>query len=112
LCHVGPVKTRVRSRIIICLSHFVYLLCIDNNCKLSLQVFVYYFFKFFNDCLVFDVFSVERKYNVKVSTGKIVFSVVIDDDQDDGGGGNGVGDDHDHDITMTTRTTTTKVTVV
>ena len=84
MCHVGPVKTHVRSRIIICLSHFVYLLCIDNNCKLSLQVFVYYFFKFFNDCLVFDVFSVERKYNVKVSTGKIVFSV------------NGVGDDHDN----------------
>jgi len=32
---------------------------------------------------VFDVFSVERKYNIEVNTGNIVFSVVIDDDGDD-----------------------------
>ena len=34
---------------------------------------------------MFDVFSMERKYNVnvKVSTGKNVFSVVIDDDDAD-----------------------------
>ena len=32
---------------------------------------------------MFDVFSVERKYNIEVNTGNIVFSVVIYDDGDD-----------------------------
>jgi len=86
------VKTRVRSHII-SVSHFVYVLCIDNKCKLFLQVFVYYFF--INNYLLFDVFSVERKYNVKVSTGKrlcLVLLLMM--------------------MMMTTTTTTTKVTVV
>jgi len=74
LRRVGSVKTRVRSHII-SVSHFVYVLCIDNKCKLFLQVFVYYFF--INNYLLFDVFSVERKYNVKVSTGKRLCLVLL-----------------------------------
>ena len=36
------------------------------------------------DCLVFDVFSVKRMYNIKVSTGKNTwFLVKIDDDDDE-----------------------------
>ena len=38
-------------------------------------MFVYYFF--INNCLLFDVFSVERKYNVKVSTGKRLCLVLL-----------------------------------
>ena len=81
---VGPVKTRVRSHII-SVSHFIYVLCIDNNnvsyfCNICLLIF----FIFFNDCLLFDVYSVARKYNVKLGTGNnCVYSVVIDDDDDD-----------------------------
>jgi len=30
-----------------------------------------------DDCLVFDVFSVERKYNVKVSTGNKLCLVLL-----------------------------------
>jgi len=32
---------------------------------------------FINDCLVFDVFSVERKYNIKVSTGNKLCLVLL-----------------------------------
>jgi len=38
-------------------------------------VFVYYFF--INNYLLFDVFSMERKYNVKVSTGKRLCLVLL-----------------------------------
>ena len=42
---------------------------------------------YINDCLVFDVFSVKRMYNVKVSTGKNTWCSVkvaeMDDDDDD-----------------------------
>ena len=44
---------------------------------------------------MFDVFSVERKYNIEVNTGNIVFSVDIDDDGDDD---NDDDDDDDDDV--------------
>ena len=47
---------------------------------------------------MFDVFSVERKYNIEVNTGNIVFSVVIDDDGDDGDDDNDDDDDDDDDV--------------